>query len=180
LRCSLLPVLMFGQATKSLERALEALVTLEHSSSPVPCLLTFIPDSQQLLVTSACGSNVLFEGDLKTAIAVVGGHYPNAWSGSRCPEDLLFRRMRFAVLWERHTLAIEAATRDAQELWVTNLNAVMQLQVGAMLPVMPVMPVMPVRGLACGDACSHAFAEGRGAVESDGSLSVFTHAVYLR
>jgi hypothetical protein len=37
--------------------------------------------------------------------------------------------MRFAVLWEKHTLAVEAVTREAQELWVTNLNAIMQLQV---------------------------------------------------
>jgi hypothetical protein len=159
---AVLHVLMSAQATKSLERALEALVTLEQSSSPVACLLTFVPDSQQLLVTSTSGSSVLFEGDLKTAIAVVGGHYPNAWSGSRCQEDLLFRRMRFAVLWEKHTLAIEAATRDAQELWVTNLNAVMQLQV--------MLLVMPVRGLACGDAI--AFTESCGAVASDGSRCV--------
>lgn len=119
------------QATKSLEAPLESLVTLEKSSSPIACLVTFVADTQQLRVTASSGSafgQVLFEGDLKTAIAVVGGHYPNAWNGVRCHEDLLFRRMRFAVLWEKQTLAIEAVTRDAQELWVTNLNAVMQLQ----------------------------------------------------
>jgi hypothetical protein len=95
--------------------------------------VTFVAETQQLRVTASGSAfgQVLFEGDLKTAIAVVGGHYPNAWSGTRCQEDLLFRRMRFAVLWEKQTLAVEAVTRDAQELWVTNLNAVMQLQVRA-------------------------------------------------
>jgi hypothetical protein len=94
--------------------------------------VVFVADTQELRVSSAKdgSASVIFEGQLKTAIAVVAGHYPNAWSGSRCQEDLLFRRMRFAVLWEKGTLAVEAVTREAQELWVANLNAVMQLQVG--------------------------------------------------
>jgi hypothetical protein len=119
------------QATKALSAPLEALITLEQNVSPLACLLTFVADSQQLRVTAFNdpAGQPLFQGELSAAIAVVGGHYPNAWTGSRCQEDLLFRRMRFAVLWEHRTLAVEAVTRDAQELWVSNLNAVMQLQV---------------------------------------------------
>ncbi len=142
------------QATKSLEAPLESLVTLEQSPSPVACLLTFVPETQQLRVTASAGiafGQLLFEGDLKTAIAVVGGHYPNAWSGTRCQEDLLFRRMRFAVLWEKTTLAIEAVTRDSQELWVTNLNAVMQLQVCVVITIITTRHMLRV--LKCGSRC---------------------------
>jgi hypothetical protein len=120
-----------AQATKALSSPLEALVSLEPGATPVSCFVTFVAETQELRVVAINenAGQVLFRGELKKAIAVVGGHYPNAWTGSRCQEDLLFRRMRFAVLWETRTLAVEAVTREAQELWVTNLNAVMQLQV---------------------------------------------------
>ena len=110
---------------------LDALVTLDQSHAPVACQVVFVADTQELHVSSAKdgSASVIFQGQLNAAIAVVAGHYPNAWPGSRCQEDLLFRRMRFAVLWEKSTLAVEAVTREAQELWVANLNAVMQLQV---------------------------------------------------
>ncbi len=116
-------------------------MTLDKSPAPVACHVVFVADTQELRVcvpSSKDGSaSVIFQGQLKTAIAVVAGHYPNAWSGSRCQEDLLFRRMRFAVLWEKSTLAVEAVTREAQELWVSNLNAVMQLQVRNRRYLMP-------------------------------------------